>query len=72
MPKAVITFNLPEEREEYKLANRAGEYYSALWSFDEYLRKQLRYNEELTKKERETFESVREEFSNIIGNLLDD
>jgi hypothetical protein len=31
MPKATLSFNLPEEREEYNTVNKASEMSSALW-----------------------------------------
>jgi hypothetical protein len=31
MPKATLSFNLPEEREEFKMATKAGDMSGALW-----------------------------------------
>lgn len=36
---AKLEFTLPEEREEYRICMQAGEMHSALWDFQEYLRK---------------------------------
>lgn len=72
MPRVHIVFKIPEENEEYKTTMRAGEYYSALWDFSQYLRGQLKYNNQLTEKEVETFEKIKTEFYSIVGDLLDD
>jgi hypothetical protein len=43
MPKATLTFDLPEEQSEFDLANNAGKYYSVLWDLDQYLRNFVKY-----------------------------
>ncbi len=39
MPKAILSFRLPQELHEYKIANRGGEYHSFLSSFTDDLRR---------------------------------
>ena len=43
MPKATITFNLPEEKTDYDMANSAGKMYSILWEIDQHCRAILKY-----------------------------
>jgi hypothetical protein len=43
MPKATLTYNLPEEQIEFDLANNAGKYYSVIWDLDQYLRNFVKY-----------------------------
>jgi hypothetical protein len=45
MPKATITYDLdlPEDHEEFELANNARKYHSILWEFDQYLRDKIKY-----------------------------
>jgi len=43
MPKATLTFDLPEEQSEFDIANNAGKYYSILWDLDQYLRNFIKY-----------------------------
>lgn len=43
MPKATLTYNLPEEHDEFDLASNAGKYYSVLWDLDQYLRNFVKY-----------------------------
>lgn len=43
--KAILEFNLPEEREEFEHAQRGIEYLIVLQEFDNYLRGRLKYEE---------------------------
>jgi hypothetical protein len=36
--KAILEFNLPEDREDYALHFNAGAFYSAMWDYAEWLR----------------------------------
>lgn len=45
MPKATITFNLPDEKEEYKLAMSAGKLHCALYDLYTWLRADTKYGE---------------------------
>ncbi len=57
MPKAILEFNLPEEREDFEIHNNAGSYYSAIFEIRVYIRNLNKYDdrdiipkEELTEK----------------------
>lgn len=39
----VLKFNLPDERDEFKMACSAGAMHSVLWDMDQWLRNQLKY-----------------------------
>lgn len=43
--KAILEFNLPEESEEFDLANRAGEVSGILWDVSQKIRERLKYND---------------------------
>ena len=43
MPKATLEFNLPEEQDEFDLANNARKYHSVIWDLDQYLRNCVKY-----------------------------
>lgn len=53
MPKATITYQLPEEQEEYTLAMKGGDYSAAVWELDQqFFRANIKYgvsNELLNK-----------------------
>ena len=42
--KAILEFNLPEDKDEYDFANNGINYYSALVEFDQWLRSEYKYN----------------------------
>ena len=69
--KAILEFNLPDEKPEFNRANKAGAYYCALWDFSMFLREKLKYAE-LSESDRAFYEFIREEFNNCTGDLLND
>jgi len=42
--KAILEFNLPEEKDEYDFANNGLNYYLTLVEFDHWLRSEYKYN----------------------------
>ena len=42
--KAILEFNLPEDKGEFDFATNAVNYYSALVEFDQWLRSEYKYN----------------------------
>lgn len=46
MPKGILEFNLPEEREEFELAKNGSSYSFVIWDLDQHLRSLLKYNGE--------------------------
>jgi hypothetical protein len=64
--EGILKFVLPEDEEAFKLAVSAGNLSSAIWEMDQWLRSQLKYNDNLTEQEYEIYEKVREEFHNIM------
>ena len=45
MPQATLSFHLPEEAAEFKLASDAGDLHSALHSVYAYVRRELKYGQ---------------------------
>ena len=41
--EAILKFNLPEEQDEFELANNGGKFYTVLWELDQYLRNKVKY-----------------------------
>lgn len=61
MPKAVLEFNLPEERDEYELVNNAGTLLVALNDVMNIMRREYKYNDQLTEDQHQFLEKLREE-----------
>jgi predicted Zn-dependent protease len=70
--RATLTFNLPEDRNEYSMANNASAMYSALWDIQQKLRSLDKYGiEEYYGQTREELVSkLRQEINEIIGDCL--
>jgi hypothetical protein len=64
MPKLILEFNIPEERDEAKIAQNGGLYYSMLFDIRMYLRSLNKYDE------RDTI--PKEELIDKISSILED
>jgi hypothetical protein len=63
MPKATLTFTLPEENEEYKITSKSMDYYCALVGVAEAIRSKKKYSDE----ESTTWNDVSDLFWNIMN-----
>lgn len=63
---ATLTFNLPEEKTQHEESMYGSNYASAIRDSLNYIRLQIKYREELTPREIQILEDVR---NNLIGNL---
>jgi hypothetical protein len=59
--KAILEFNLPEDKEDFDFVTNAVNYYSALCEFDQWLRSEYKYNG------NEAMVEVREKLNEIIN-----
>ena len=64
--KAILEFNLPDERNEYLCAARGSQYVAALEELDNYLRSRLKY-EELDDSVYEALEKARNKLHEELG-----
>lgn len=67
MPKGVLSFDLPEEEQEFRTAQDAGEWRVVVLDVLEHLRSQLKY-QELSEQKAAAYEEFRE----LIWNTLSD
>jgi hypothetical protein len=56
--KAILEFDLPEDQQEFQLANEAADWHSVVWEVDQMLRQHLKYGHEL-KSADEALEQIR-------------
>ena len=68
--KAILEFNLPEETEEYEIANSAGRAMGALEDIGNYLRGFK--HRTLSAKEALLFDEIRNKFYEIVTDALPD
>ena len=67
--KAILEFNLPEDQNEYQMANDASNMFIALWDMSQWLRKQTKHiPDNMSDIELNTLEKCREEFINVLIN----
>ena len=68
--KAILEFNLPEEKEEFTLAREGVDYMLALSDVDNYLRNKIKYDESLGPEDEALYQEIRDklhEFANDRG-----
>ena len=59
--KATLEFNLPEDQYEFNTAIKGGGWKHVCWEMDQYLRKEIKYNDSLSEEQLRVYEGVREE-----------
>ena len=64
MMKAILEFDLPEDRTEYEITGRASEFYCVLWDIDQHCRQILKHAEP-----SKDVEEVLEEIISMIPEL---
>ena len=67
--KAVLEFNLPEDRGEFELAQKAGSLQALLQDFDNWLRGKIKYEDNLSDAEHDLLQVVRDELYSISRDL---
>jgi hypothetical protein len=67
--KAIIEFELPEDQDQYEIANNASKMYLALWDIKQLFRSKLKYNSDGLNSEQLTqWEIMQDEFYVILDN----
>ena len=64
MPKATISFNLPEEQAEYRTHQRAGDMASILYEFSNLIREKAKYAE----KQPESWDEVKSMWWEVLND----
>ena len=59
--KAILEFNLPEDKVDFDLALQGSDWKHVCWQMDQYLRKRVKYDEGLTEEQLEAYEDMRGE-----------
>jgi len=59
--KAILEFNLPEDQPEFNNAIKGGDWKHVCWQMDQYLRKEIKYNNSLSVEQLRVYEGVRDE-----------
>ena len=65
--KATLVFNLPDEHQEYAVANKGFDLSMIIWDLDQWLRSELKYRESLTQEQGDVYEAVRDKLREIMS-----
>ena len=58
--KAILEFNLPEDQPEFNTALQGSDWKHVCWEMDQYLRKHLKYDDDLKEDEVKMLQKVRD------------
>ena len=64
--KAILKFNLPEEQEEFEIANKGWKFRLALSTYDQHLRNKLKYDDSLTNEQHKVYDELRTKLWEIL------
>jgi len=64
--KAILEFNLPEDKVDFNLAVKGSDWWHVCWKMDQNLRAKIRYDESISEHTREVYEKLREELRQIM------
>ena len=59
--KAILKFNLPIDQSEFNNAIKGGDWKHVCRQMDQYLRKEIKYNDSLSEEQLRVYEGVRDE-----------
>ena len=60
--KAILEFNLPEDKQDFDLATKGSKMYCTLWELDQWLRREVKHHE------RGEFDEVRERLRELMND----
>lgn len=64
MPKAILEYDLPEERDDFDLAMKAAHLDYVIYELDNYLRGKLKYGE-LTDDQDRLYQEIRDKLTEL-------
>ena len=70
--KAILEFNLPEDKVDFDLALQGSDWKHVCWEMEQLLRKHLKYDDDLKEDEVKMLQYIRDEFWKFMNeNNLD-
>jgi len=64
--KAQLTFNLPDEQNDFDMAIEGSKWFLVVWEFDQHLRSELKYNVDLNESQYLYAEKLREKLREMV------
>lgn len=65
--KAKLEFNLPDEQIEFDDAINGGKWKLVVWEINQFLRKEIKYNDKVTEEQYQAYRIVQDELYNKIA-----
>lgn len=65
--KAILEFNLPEDQPEFNNAIKGGDWKFVCWEMDQYLHKEIKYNNDNSDYKIHLLQKVRDEFHRFMN-----
>ena len=66
--KAILEFNLPEDDQEYNLANNAMNFWNVLWELDQELRANTKYApDDMTDDDYDAYQKIRDKLHELMS-----
>jgi FKBP-type peptidyl-prolyl cis-trans isomerase (trigger factor) len=69
MSKGILAFNLPEEKDEFKIASNAMDWALTVWDLDQYLRDKIKHSDH-SEEDKIIFKMVQDQLSQILDDSL--
>ena len=66
--KGILEFDLRDDQKEFETACNAGKYKSLIWDLDQFLRKEIKYNEKLHIHTVNAFQLIRDKIREECSN----
>ena len=65
--KAILKFNLPDDEQEYNLANNAMNFWNVLWELDQDLRSKTKYAaDNLPQEKYDAYQEIRDKLHELM------
>lgn len=64
--KAILEFNMDDDKRDFELAANATKWYLTAWEMDQYLRTRMKYEENISDEQYEAVEKAREKLRDIM------
>lgn len=65
--KAILEFNMDDDRHDFHLAVNAAKWYVLAWEMDQYLRTRMKYEENISDEQYEAVEKAREKLRDLMN-----
>ena len=67
--KAILEFNLPDDQQEYDLANSGLAFWHVLWELDQELRANTKYvPDDMTDDDYDAYQKIRDKLHELMNN----